>query len=478
MKFRLRGARPVANKIVIVEIDDLAIEKLGRWPWHRDRMAELIEKILGAGAKAVGLDVVFPDPDVRVPEELARFLRERELGELLDEMDTDRVLGRTIMRRQGQLVLGWSSGASCQPAYSTAAEGPPGDPAKSRLPQNFDKFGLAITTPFDPARTPLVAAPTVVANLDRYHQVARHAGHLVGWPDPDGVNRRIPLLDNLLAGDALTDAPGWRGTYWIYLLMPLGAFAFALLLERRGALFVFAVFGLTLLLFFQLDFVLLFRRGVALPSAFVYAELTTIFTVALATRYLNDERAKRRAQEQLAEQFRLYKRLYEAGQQFNATVVLDDILRTATGFVTDALGFERCVILLRSDDEAAWRASAAGGYSDEDRPAALALTIEATDPALATLQAGADQVLRGAGEAGVDLDALEETVRNTVEDLDWIVFGVEPKILLSAIKAGGGTLEVRVPAKPTRPHDEWQSMLNKAIYKALATAKEEKRAAA
>ena len=64
-KFRARGARPVKEKIVIVEIDDRSIDELplGRWPWHRDPIAVLAMSILDQGAKAVGLDIVFPNED-------------------------------------------------------------------------------------------------------------------------------------------------------------------------------------------------------------------------------------------------------------------------------------------------------------------------------------------------------------------------------------------------------------------------------
>src|ERR1700749_4469665 len=33
LKFRLRGPRPLQPKIVMVEIDEDAINQLGRWPW-------------------------------------------------------------------------------------------------------------------------------------------------------------------------------------------------------------------------------------------------------------------------------------------------------------------------------------------------------------------------------------------------------------------------------------------------------------
>ena len=49
---------------MIVEIDDRAVSELARWPWHRDAMAALILQAADAGAKVIGLDVVFAEPDL------------------------------------------------------------------------------------------------------------------------------------------------------------------------------------------------------------------------------------------------------------------------------------------------------------------------------------------------------------------------------------------------------------------------------
>ncbi|MEO7164993.1 MAG: CHASE2 domain-containing protein, partial [Bdellovibrionia bacterium] len=65
IKFKVRGPKPPKNKVVILEIDSPALETLGRWPWHRDVMAYLIEKTFLAGAKVVGLDIVYSEPDLR-----------------------------------------------------------------------------------------------------------------------------------------------------------------------------------------------------------------------------------------------------------------------------------------------------------------------------------------------------------------------------------------------------------------------------
>ncbi len=54
--------RPDSGKVVVVAIDQLSLQKLGRWPWSRQTHAALVEHLHAAGARAIGLDLVFSEP--------------------------------------------------------------------------------------------------------------------------------------------------------------------------------------------------------------------------------------------------------------------------------------------------------------------------------------------------------------------------------------------------------------------------------
>jgi adenylate cyclase len=60
-------ARPVDSQIKILAIDSESIEKIGKFPWPRDTMADLIDKVATGGATAVWVDFLFteqsPDPE-------------------------------------------------------------------------------------------------------------------------------------------------------------------------------------------------------------------------------------------------------------------------------------------------------------------------------------------------------------------------------------------------------------------------------
>ena len=60
--FRIRGVQPHSNDIVLVTIDEESVNKLGRWPWRRSVMAQLVETLSTYQPKAIGFDITFSEP--------------------------------------------------------------------------------------------------------------------------------------------------------------------------------------------------------------------------------------------------------------------------------------------------------------------------------------------------------------------------------------------------------------------------------
>jgi len=57
--FKIRGPLPASDDIVIVDIDEKSLRKLGQWPWPRIHMAKILENLSEAEAAVIGLDIVF-----------------------------------------------------------------------------------------------------------------------------------------------------------------------------------------------------------------------------------------------------------------------------------------------------------------------------------------------------------------------------------------------------------------------------------
>ncbi|NIT03344.1 CHASE2 domain-containing protein, partial [Candidatus Saccharibacteria bacterium] len=62
LRFRAMGGSAEPRRdIAIVAIDEKSIGEFGRFPWPRERFAQMLDYVSASGAKAVLLDVFFPE---------------------------------------------------------------------------------------------------------------------------------------------------------------------------------------------------------------------------------------------------------------------------------------------------------------------------------------------------------------------------------------------------------------------------------
>lgn len=69
--FIQRGEISTSDSVVIVDIDELSIKEFGQWPWSRDKLSKIIQNLTNAEALAIGLDIVFAEPDRTSPSLIA-----------------------------------------------------------------------------------------------------------------------------------------------------------------------------------------------------------------------------------------------------------------------------------------------------------------------------------------------------------------------------------------------------------------------
>ncbi len=60
----LRGDPNESNQIVLVDIDEDSLEKLGRWPWPRSLLARCIDRITTGDPRVIGLNLILSEPEV------------------------------------------------------------------------------------------------------------------------------------------------------------------------------------------------------------------------------------------------------------------------------------------------------------------------------------------------------------------------------------------------------------------------------
>ncbi len=103
---RPNGAYPVR----VIDIDEPSLAEIGQWPWPRDRLARLTDRLTELGAAAIGFDVLFPEPDRMSPARIAAELPGIDPSTL---PDYDQVFADALSR--GPAILGFSRAPSGQP---------------------------------------------------------------------------------------------------------------------------------------------------------------------------------------------------------------------------------------------------------------------------------------------------------------------------------------------------------------------------
>jgi adenylate cyclase len=178
-------APPAEHRVTVMELDEASLDKLGQWPWPRDRIAEILRVLFDHyGARVMAFDIVFAEPDrsdapairerlARVPPGGDEALR-AELQRLVDQLDRDKVLAATLQGRP--IVLGY---------YFTGDEGS----RTGALPEPWLPADMAAEMGVRPQK-----GAGYGANLEALVTAAGRAGHFNPGLDPDGVTRRIPLV--------------------------------------------------------------------------------------------------------------------------------------------------------------------------------------------------------------------------------------------------------------------------------------------
>jgi adenylate cyclase len=160
---RAASAKPPGTAIAIVDVDENSLAAVGQWPWRRDLMGALIDRIRDLGASTIALDIVFAESD--------RYGR--------TGASTDEAMAEAL--RRGHVVVGYAFTFDARPASSSACVQHP--------------LGLAIVRRDDErVPDPFFEATGVVCSLSILTRAAGASGFLNAAPDPDGLLRRVPLL--------------------------------------------------------------------------------------------------------------------------------------------------------------------------------------------------------------------------------------------------------------------------------------------
>ncbi|HQW19610.1 MAG TPA: adenylate/guanylate cyclase domain-containing protein [Rhodocyclaceae bacterium] len=185
-KLKLTMPNTVDESVVILDIDEKSLSEIGRWPWGRDRLAELVDKLFNHyGIRQLGFDVVFAEPDgssgLATLETLARkdlkddALFQTLLKDMRPRLDYDARFAEAIHGKT--VILGYYL-SSAPNGSSSGAMPPPVWPAGT-----FSGRSIPFSTWLNHG-----------GNLPELQENAAGAGHFDPLMDFDGVVRRVPLI--------------------------------------------------------------------------------------------------------------------------------------------------------------------------------------------------------------------------------------------------------------------------------------------
>ncbi|HZL96451.1 MAG TPA: adenylate/guanylate cyclase domain-containing protein, partial [Vicinamibacterales bacterium] len=180
----------VDDRIVIVDIDEASQLELGRWPWPRDTLATIVDRLFDDySIRVLGFDVLFAEAEETSAERLLQRLRrsdiagipevDAELGRIAADLDSNARFAESLIARD--VVTGFvfkDSLAPNEPQSTGALPGP-----------------IIPAAAIEGVSIPFVDAKGFAGNLPALQDNAA-AGGFFDSPviDSDGVFRRAPLL--------------------------------------------------------------------------------------------------------------------------------------------------------------------------------------------------------------------------------------------------------------------------------------------
>lgn len=186
--YRLRLTMPgtVDDRIVILDIDEKSLREEGRWPWSRDRLGLLMDKLFDQyGIAVAGFDVVFAERDessgIKVLQKIGNnqlkndTLFQETLAEIRPHLEYDRLFADTLRNRK--VVLGYYLNSQGN-ANKSGALPEPVFPAGT-----FSGKSIGFTRWFGYG-----------GNLPELQKAAAGAGHFTFLVESDGEVRRVPML--------------------------------------------------------------------------------------------------------------------------------------------------------------------------------------------------------------------------------------------------------------------------------------------
>ncbi len=164
--------------VIIVDIDERSLAKHGQWPWPRNLMARLVDRVAETQPLSIGFDILFSEPDRYSPH---RILSDHDgihpdfKHHLTTLPSNDTILAKSLAGTR--TVLGIGALLTEEKTASTRKVNP-----------------IPVVERGENVKASLLRFPTAIQSLEELDTAATSRATLNAIPDFDGVVRRIPLV--------------------------------------------------------------------------------------------------------------------------------------------------------------------------------------------------------------------------------------------------------------------------------------------
>ncbi|MBD9506770.1 adenylate/guanylate cyclase domain-containing protein [Ensifer sp. ENS10] len=216
--------------VKVIDIDEASLREFGQWPWPRDRLANLTNRLTEMGAAAIAFDVLFAEPDRLSPRTVVRDVGGVDPSFVATLPDNDEIFAQAIQDKPVVLGFGLTNDGSYLPSVKagfaftgeTAAEAPPrlhaATPLRPQLEANAAGLGHISLNPGSSSAV-VRAAPLFLSDGQQFYpslalealRVAQGASTYVLAAAPNVAN----TLTAVKIGDFVVPLTS-TGELWLY----------------------------------------------------------------------------------------------------------------------------------------------------------------------------------------------------------------------------------------------------------------------
>ena len=199
-----RGQLRPSAAVVLAVIDEKSLDAEGRWPWPRSKLAALVDILSRAGARVIGFDIAFAEPDensqLALIDELgqrvdALAIKDPRLADFIRESrrhaDHDLTLERALRGSSATVVLGYFFHMD---ASDLEYRIEPAEIDRQLKRISASKYPVIVYRESTAGVAPALRAYAPESNLELLTEAAASSGYFTITSDPDGVVRWMPLV--------------------------------------------------------------------------------------------------------------------------------------------------------------------------------------------------------------------------------------------------------------------------------------------